>query len=269
MVLRFKTESFRDDFTFANSQHAIRRFPFPFNEDRYLYSVNIEPHAKGPVGSVVEFPIDIDEHYVAEMRDRALVLKEDPLRCQALPHMMLAQWDLLELLMTAMANDYPEHFTLVRDGDRWQWTNRPLDIAQSFTFWRLRFQAEMPTARFLTHKCIINHQFTQFQKVSNTACFFKSWVNFIVLAYYNGIFPEIGTQSLYKAFCFCKAFFGTGHAAIFPHNVAKVAVIFVNRFCAFHCQKFIDAGYNVLFCFFESRVFAVNGFRAYLCKVIA
>jgi hypothetical protein len=134
MALRFKTESFRDDFTFANSQHAIRRFPFPFNEDRYMYSVNIEPHMKGPAGSVVEFPIDIDEHYVAEMRDRALVLKEDPLRCQALPHMMLAQWDLLELLMTAMARDYPEHFTLVRDGDRWQWTNRPLDIAQSFTF---------------------------------------------------------------------------------------------------------------------------------------
>ncbi len=134
MALRFKTETFRDDFSFANTPHAIRRFPFPFNEDRYMYSVNIEPHAKGPAGSVVEFPIDIDEHYVAEMSERALVLKEDPLRCQALPHMMPAQWDLLELLMSAMAEDYPAEFALVRDGDRWTWTNRPLDITQDFTF---------------------------------------------------------------------------------------------------------------------------------------
>ena len=38
---------------------------------------------------VYENLIDVDEHYVAEMHDRALVLKEDPLRCQSLPHMTL------------------------------------------------------------------------------------------------------------------------------------------------------------------------------------
>ncbi|HEX2840492.1 DUF3445 domain-containing protein [Hyphomicrobium sp.] len=134
MNLVFKNETFRDDFTFSNSPAAIRRFPFPFHEDKYMYSVNIEPHVPGPKGSPFEFPIDIDEHYVSEMADRAKVLEQDPKRCQALPHMMTAQWDMLELLMTSMAASYPEHFTLNRDGDRWHWINRPLKIEQKFVF---------------------------------------------------------------------------------------------------------------------------------------
>ena len=97
MTLVFNDETFRDDFTFSNSRHAIQRFPFPFDRDEYMYAVNIEPHTPGAPGSVVEFAIDVDEHYVAEMRDRALVLAEDPLRCQSLPHMDLAGWDLLPM----------------------------------------------------------------------------------------------------------------------------------------------------------------------------
>ena len=99
-----------------------------------MYAVNIEPHVVGPKGSVLENLIDVDEHYVAEMQDRALVLAEDPLRCQSLPHMTLAGWDLLELLMEQQALGYPEHFTLTRDGDKWRWINRPLGIDDSFTF---------------------------------------------------------------------------------------------------------------------------------------
>ena len=87
MGINFRTESFRDDFTFKNSLDHIRRFPFPFHEDSYMYAVNIEPHVVGPKGSVLENLIDVDEHYVSEMADRALVLAEDPLRCQSLPHM--------------------------------------------------------------------------------------------------------------------------------------------------------------------------------------
>lgn len=130
----FHIETFRDDFTFHNSAHAIRRFPFPFETDAYMYAVNIEPHTPGPEGSVYEFPIDVDEHYVSEMADRELVLAEDPLRCQSLPHMDLAGWDLLELLLVSMARDYPEHFTLECDGARWHWVNRPLGRDDTFTF---------------------------------------------------------------------------------------------------------------------------------------
>lgn len=134
MGIEFRQETFRDDFTFRNSPAAIRRFPFPFDKDSYMYAVNIEPHNAGPKGSVFEHPIDVDEHYVSEMADRALVLKEDPLRCQSLPHMTLAGWDLLELLMESMSTSYPEHFTLERDGDNWHWINRPLGIDDRFTF---------------------------------------------------------------------------------------------------------------------------------------
>lgn len=134
MTMTFNEETFRDDFTFHNSQKAIRRFPFPFDRDEYMYSVNLETHVPGEVGSVYEFPTDVDEHYVSEMKDRALVLAEDPLRCQSLPHMDLAGWDTLDVLFTNMAKDYPEYFTLERDGEEWHWINRPLGIDDRFTF---------------------------------------------------------------------------------------------------------------------------------------
>jgi hypothetical protein len=134
MSIAFKPEeTFRDDFTFRNSPEAIRRFPFPFAADAYMYSVNIEPHTAGPRGTCYEFPIDVDEHYVAECRERAICL-ERPGRYLALPHMMPAQWDVLELIMTCLARDYPEHFCLRRDGTRWHWVNRPLGVEDAFTF---------------------------------------------------------------------------------------------------------------------------------------
>ena len=76
MNIEFRQESFRDDFTFRNSPAAIRRFPFPFHEDSYMYSVNMEPHVKGAPGSAFESLIDVDEHYISEMKDRAAVLKK-------------------------------------------------------------------------------------------------------------------------------------------------------------------------------------------------
>lgn len=135
MTTAFKTdETFRDDFRYSNSDAAILRFPFPFPEDTYMYSVNMEPHFPGGATDAFNTAFDVDEHYVGECRERALVLAQDPNRCLVLPHMMQAQWDTLELLMESMARDYPEHFTLERDGDRWTWHNRPLGIHDTFTF---------------------------------------------------------------------------------------------------------------------------------------
>lgn len=135
MAIAFKPdEKFRDEFAYSNSPEAIRRFPFPFSDDAYMYSVNIEPHAAGPQGSCYEFPIDVDEHYLAECRERAICLATTPGRYLALPHMMAAQWDVLELIATSLSRDYPEHFRLQRDGARWRWTNRPLSLEDEFTF---------------------------------------------------------------------------------------------------------------------------------------
>ncbi|MCX4187071.1 heme-dependent oxidative N-demethylase family protein [Methylophaga sp. OBS4] len=134
MNMVFKQESFRDDYTFSNSPEAIRRFPFPFAEDEYMYSVNIEQHAPTQPGSVFEHVIDVDEHYVAECAERQITLEEDSERYIALPHMMDAQWDMVELVMDSLAADYPEQFQLSKDGDNWHWVNKPLGIGQSFTF---------------------------------------------------------------------------------------------------------------------------------------
>jgi hypothetical protein len=136
MNMQFKQETFRDDYTFSNSPEAIRRFPFPFAEDEYMYSVNIEMHGEGTgaPGTVYEHVIDVDEHYVAECDDRSQVLEEDPERYTALPHMMDAQWDMVELVMESLSKDYPDLFQLSRDGDNWHWVNKPLGIDQKFVF---------------------------------------------------------------------------------------------------------------------------------------
>lgn len=135
MNTRFKpAETFRGDFNYRNSDKAILRFPFPFAEDTYMYSVNIEPHVAGAPTPALDHAFDVDEHYVAECRERALVLNEDPNRCKVLPHMMTAQWDTLELIMENFAKDYPEDFSLLKDGSRWTWENRPLGLKQEFIF---------------------------------------------------------------------------------------------------------------------------------------
>jgi hypothetical protein len=127
-------ETFRGSFTARNSDAAILRFPFPFPTDNYMYSVNLEPHVRGGPTAAYDAIFDLDEHYIGECEDRALVLAEDPLRCQCLPHMMDAEWDTLELLMESLALDYPEQFTLTKAGDQWHWINRPLGWEQKFTF---------------------------------------------------------------------------------------------------------------------------------------
>jgi hypothetical protein len=127
-------ETFRGDFSMRNSDAAILRFPFPFPEDSYMYAVNMEPHIRGGPTAAYDAVFDLDEHYLGDMHDRALVLEEDPARCQVLPHMLDAEWDTLELLMENLAQDYPAHFSLTRNGDAWHWVNRPMRIDDTFTF---------------------------------------------------------------------------------------------------------------------------------------
>ncbi|WP_271408627.1 heme-dependent oxidative N-demethylase family protein [Pseudomonas sp. Q1-7] len=135
MTLTFKPlETYRDDFSFRNSPAAIARFPFPFPEDQYMYSVNLEPAVSRDPGSVFEHSFDVDEHYVSEMAERARVLELDPDRCLVMPHMAQAAWDTLEMLMEHLARDYPQHFRLTRNGDAWHWQNLALGIDQHFTY---------------------------------------------------------------------------------------------------------------------------------------
>lgn len=127
-------QTFRGAFAFRNSDAAILRFPFPFADDGYMYAVNIEPHIQPGPTAAYDAVFDLDEHYLAECEERALVLQEDPLRCQVLPHMLDAEWDTLELLMENLARDYPAQFTISKTGDAWRWINHPLGLDQAFTF---------------------------------------------------------------------------------------------------------------------------------------
>jgi len=136
MSIVFKPdETFRGDYSYRNSDEAILRFPFPFPDDQYMYSVNMEPHQPKGASAVYEHGFDVDEHYIAECRDKAITLERDPGRCQVLPHMQMAEWDTLELLMDSLSADYPEHFSLSKTGTdfgaRWTWVNRPLALSRA------------------------------------------------------------------------------------------------------------------------------------------
>ena len=127
-------ETYRGDFSYANSAEAIARFPFPFSQDAYTYSVNLEPASRGEAGSVFEHAFDVDEHYLSEIEERRLVLQSDPGRCRVLPHMRVAEWDFLELIMISYARDYPHLFDLQRDGKAWVWRNQALGLYDQFIF---------------------------------------------------------------------------------------------------------------------------------------
>jgi dimethylamine monooxygenase subunit A len=47
---------------------------------------------------------------------------------------MTAQWDVLELVAKNLAQDYPEHFQLQREGEVWRWRNALTDITATFRF---------------------------------------------------------------------------------------------------------------------------------------
>ncbi|KAA8735022.1 DUF3445 domain-containing protein [Acinetobacter qingfengensis] len=134
MTVQFNlNESMRGQFKYHNSPLAIARFPFPFPEDSYMYSVNLEPATAKP-DTVFAHWFDIDEHYLTETNERAMTLKSDPKRCVIMPHMQQAAWDFLEMAMEHLSQDYPEQFELRRHGKQWHWINHPMKIDVQFTF---------------------------------------------------------------------------------------------------------------------------------------
>jgi len=47
---------------------------------------------------------------------------------------MIAQWDVLELVATNLAQNYPEHFQLHCEGDAWRWKNALTGVMTAFHF---------------------------------------------------------------------------------------------------------------------------------------
>jgi dimethylamine monooxygenase subunit A len=111
-------------------------FPFPFDEATYMYSTNVEPAETPRATAIGEWGrsiYDVDAHYVGEIAERERILASDPSRCQVLPHMREAAWDVVAHVTRTLARDHPAQFALRSDGERCAWLNRVLDIEQEFT----------------------------------------------------------------------------------------------------------------------------------------
>ena len=119
----------------VSAADLIASFPFPYTADSYRYSTNIAP-ARGVVttatGQWGRRVVDIDSEYTRELAERRRILAADPSRHAVLPHMWIAAWDTMVLLMTELAASYPATMSLTRDGDTWHWRNELLDITQDF-----------------------------------------------------------------------------------------------------------------------------------------
>lgn len=116
----------------------VAGFPFPFVDDRYRYSTNVEPAGRPvstPAGQWGAAVVDIDGEYAAELAERADILRRDPNRAEVLPHMRPAAWDAAMTLMRELATAYPSTMALERLGHgRWRWTNGLLGLTQEFAY---------------------------------------------------------------------------------------------------------------------------------------
>ncbi|MFI6358598.1 heme-dependent oxidative N-demethylase family protein [Streptomyces sp. NPDC050743] len=104
----------------------VSNFPFPFPEDRYRYSTNVQPARRPvdtPVGQWGASVVDIDTEYDRELDERAAILAADPTRHAVLPHMVPAAWDAMLTLMRELALAYPDTMRLTRTGTGWHWEN--------------------------------------------------------------------------------------------------------------------------------------------------
>ncbi|MBD0862783.1 DUF3445 domain-containing protein [Gordonia sp. zg691] len=122
----------------TGSADLIAGFPFPFPEDRYRYSTNVEPASTPvitPAGQWGAAVVDVDSEYCAELDRRAMILAADPTRHAVLPHMAPAAWDAMVTLMRELDAAYPEQMQLRAAGpDEWLWRNTILGIEQRFRY---------------------------------------------------------------------------------------------------------------------------------------
>ncbi|WP_248763857.1 DUF3445 domain-containing protein [Pseudarthrobacter sp. SSS035] len=114
----------------------IKHFPFPYSGDSYRYSANVEPSRKVVTTEAGEWGgrlLDIDEHYLSDVKERGEVLDRDPSRIQVLPHMRPAVWDAIGTLLPAMAEENPDSMSFHRDGNNCRWRNGLQDLEVEFT----------------------------------------------------------------------------------------------------------------------------------------
>lgn len=114
----------------------LERFPFPFAQDAYRYSTNVEPALKRVetrAGSWGDRMLEIDADYHAELAERRAILDRDPSRIALLDHMRPAAWDALATVLATLAQEYPDRMEFTRSGRTCHWVNRLLGEDRHFT----------------------------------------------------------------------------------------------------------------------------------------
>ncbi|WP_338870232.1 DUF3445 domain-containing protein [Spirosoma sp. SC4-14] len=78
--------------------------------------------------------VEVDDEYVADIElKRNLLAQNHDYYFRAQPNTEIAQWDVLERLLTEAAQQYPAFFSLNKTGTRWHWINHKLDEDYRFT----------------------------------------------------------------------------------------------------------------------------------------
>lgn len=120
------------------AQDLIETFPFPFPQDTYRYSTNVEPAGKPtptPAGQWGASMLHVDSEYHHELAERAVILRRDPSRSQTLPHMRPAAWDAMLTLMRELSTVRPDDFSLTgEEGGAFTWVNRVQRLEHTFTY---------------------------------------------------------------------------------------------------------------------------------------
>jgi dimethylamine monooxygenase subunit A len=140
--------------TLTEAAAGTARFPFPFAQDSYRYSTNVEPalrRVQTAAGGWGERLLEIDGGYRSELAEREAILHHDPTRLAVLDHMRPAAWDALVTVLTVLAGEYPGQMSLTRSGNTCRWTNGLLGEQTDFV---IGDEASLPEGplRFLSRQ---------------------------------------------------------------------------------------------------------------------
>lgn len=110
------------------AQPIMEYFPFPFKGNSFRYS-NDSVKLENPI------ILHITPDYYEEIKKkRDILARRHAQAYQSLPHSLVGQWEILELIMNEMAAIHSSYFQLEKKGDYWTFYNKLLDEKHSFIF---------------------------------------------------------------------------------------------------------------------------------------
>jgi dimethylamine monooxygenase subunit A len=123
----------------------LESFPYPFKGSTYRYSNNSIP-MKTPLC------VEVTPDYKEEMQLKRTLLNHHAERCyQSLPHTITGQWEIVELVIDHLAAQYPDQFSVEKNGSKWTFNNKILEEKQEFTFGGESTLPEEPLAFISRH----------------------------------------------------------------------------------------------------------------------